>query len=140
MFNWEHFIHLSKELLSKDVQHKEALYRTVVSRAYYGVFKQIEDKLIELEGNKGLRIPDKDMNGRKLGSHERIIFYLKRCEKDKFKELGVKLDDLKRRRYVADYNRDKTISEEDAEKSLEEAQSLNNRWKILEDELEKCAG
>lgn len=124
MFNWEDFINLSKELLNyTNTQYKEALYRTIVSRSYYGVFKQVEDKLKEV-----YILPERDSKGRKLGSHERIVYYLQNHKDYKVKNFGNRLDRLKRQRHKVDYDTQASISRENSEKALKLAEKLSYEW------------
>jgi hypothetical protein len=51
MFNWQHYYLLARELLSlaDDVSHKEALLRSVVSRAYYAAYHRACNYLEEID-------------------------------------------------------------------------------------------
>mgnify|MGYP001773574264 CR=1 FL=1 len=126
MFNWKDFINLSEELINGfGTQYEEALYRTIISRSYYGIFKQVEDKLKELN----ISLPSKDSKGKKLSSHERVIFYLQNHNDERARDFGDLLDDLKRQRHKADYNAQVSINEIDAKEALELALELRNEWK-----------
>jgi len=103
MFNWEDFIKLSQELISNlNTQYNEALYRTIISRAYYGVFKQVEDFLKD-------NVPERDTRGRKLGSHDKYIEFLKNHTSEEVRKFGSLLANLKRYRLKADYRANERI-------------------------------
>ncbi|MGB9873690.1 MAG: HEPN domain-containing protein [Hydrogenobacter sp.] len=120
MFNWGDFIKFSEELLTKKPQkYEEALYRTIISRAYYGVFKQVEDFF---KNNKLEELLDKSATG----SHQRIIEFLKNHNDKEISKFGEDLDLLRRRRIKADYRAEKSISEELAKNTLQVAIKLSS--------------
>ena len=125
MFDWEDFVNLSKELLNDaNTQYKEALYRTVISRSYYGIFKQVEDRLKELERKGNITLPSQDSDGYRLGSHEKIIFYLQNHTNERVRDFGDLLEDLKGQRHSSDYKAYKIISRKRAEIALKLALKL----------------
>jgi len=125
MFNWKEFIDLANELLSKhNITYNEANYRTIISRCYYGVFKQVEDYLKSLK----IPIPEKDKNGKRLGSHERIIYFLRYHTNSKVRSLGYKLMQLKDLREDADYHAWQTINIFNAQKAINKANKLSKEW------------
>ncbi len=113
---------------------KEAVYRTVINKAYYGVFKQVEDFLKE----KRVSLPTEVYNPRigeyqKLGLHERVIEFLK--DKPKLKRLAFSLESLKYRRFKADYKASYEATREEAEESLFLAKSLKHLWGTLKAQI-----
>ncbi|MGC9101421.1 MAG: HEPN domain-containing protein [Caldisericum sp.] len=129
MFNWEDFIKLSEELLTKKPsKYEEALYRTIISRAYYGVFKQVEDFF---EDNKLEELLDKSVKG----SHNKIIKFLREHDDHEISNFGEDLDLLRRRRIKADYRAEKSISEELAKNTLQIAIRLSSQWVHIKSKL-----
>lgn len=125
MFDWKDFIDLAKELLFKcDTTYKEANYRTVISRCYYGIFKQVEDYLESL----GIPLPEEDRTGRKLGLHEKKIYFLQTHKDSNVRRFGDKLDRLKRLRKKADYTANISVTISEAKEAVKEATELFNRW------------
>lgn len=132
MFDWKDFINLSHQLINSfSTQYEEALYRTIVSRSYYGIYKQVEDKLRDLEGRGNIILPYEDSEGRRLGSHERIIFYLQNHNDERIRDFGELLEDLKRQRHKSDYNAQGRISRRNSETALRLASRLSNEWEEL---------
>ncbi len=135
-FNWEELITFSETLISRVniFPDKEAVYRTVINRVYYGVFKQVEDFLKE----KRVSLPTEVYNPRigeyqKLGSHERVIEFLK--DKPKLKSFAFSFERLKYRRLKADYKASYEITKEEAEESLSLAKSLKHLWETLKAQI-----
>ncbi len=123
-FNWTDFLQFATNLLNGykylgKVTH-ESVYRTVINRSYYAIFKQIEDYLVN---TKGITLPQRDSKGKRLGSHERVIYYLKNCAIAQKMQLDQLLSRLKSKRLEADYNSKIVITSHDAKLSL----SLSNR-------------
>jgi uncharacterized protein (UPF0332 family) len=134
MFKWEDFLNFSQELMDTEnnkrfqFHHKPALFRTIVSRSYYGIFKQVEDLLKDLEKEGRIFIPRRDKEGKRLGSHERIISFLLSQQDIEFKKFAIKLASLKRYRLQADYYANLNIDRRKAEEILNEALKLNKMW------------
>jgi len=125
MFDWKDFINLAQELIfNHSTNYSEALYRTVISRSYYGIFKQVEDYLDRLN----VSLPDRDNRGRKLGSHEKRIYFLRIHNNPQVRRFGYKLNDLKRQRKKADYRATENISKTEADKAIRDAFDLSNSW------------
>ena len=124
MFDWRNFITLAQELISHDTTFKEALYRTVISRCYYGVFKQVEDCL----GSFNVSLPDRDRRGRSLGSHEKRIYFLQTYPNPEVRRFGDKLKDLKRQRMKADYKANTNVNSREMRRVLQNALELSDRW------------
>lgn len=89
-FDWKEYFTVAQELAKKD---KEGYFRSAISRAYYGAFCLARNK-------KGY----KNYTGSDV--HSKVIEAFK-TEKDKnLREIGAKLDMLRRQRNLADYNED----------------------------------
>jgi uncharacterized protein (UPF0332 family) len=103
-FAWEDYQALSENLVAQpfDGLH-EATFRCVVSRAYYGVFREASDWL----GAHG-RTPDTSW----AGSHDQVIYAFARGKGEEAVRLF--LLSLKRMRGIADYDRGKTVDQTDA--------------------------
>ncbi len=130
MFNWKDFIDLAQELISHyDTQYKAGLYRTAISRCYYGIFKQVEDYLDSLN----LPLLEEDDRRRKLGSHGKKIYFLRTHENRDVRRFGDKLNDLKNKRLKADYRANENIERIEAERAVKLAFELYDIWttKIL---------
>jgi len=125
MFDWQDFINLVQELIYKHkTNYDEALYRTIISRAYYGIFKQVEDYL-----KPNVSLPDKDDEGNRLGSHERVIDFLRNHSNSQVKRFGKKLNELKKLRRKADYTATEKISRVEAIKAIDYSIDLSKKWK-----------
>ena len=123
MFDWKNFIDLAQELIYKhSTEYSEALYRTVISRCYYGIFKQVEDYL------KSFSLLDRDKVGRKLSSHKRQIYFLRNHSNPQVRKFGDKLDNLKRQRERADYKAHEIVNRFDAERAIKHAYELSDIW------------
>ena len=133
IFNWEEFIKISEELYTIQQSQfnplrncsSEAIYRTICSRAYYGIFKQIEDFLeensVELKDTIEITNEKGEIEERKLGSHERVIIYLR----DKNSELYKLIDRLRTKRHQADYKAKPKIKERDAKEAYKKAKEAH---------------
>ncbi len=129
MFNWEDFIKLSEELLTKKPsEYEEALYRTIISRVYYGVFKQVEDFF---KDNKLEKLLDKSATG----SHNKIIKFLMNYNDKEISEFGQGLYTLKDSRIAADYHVNEDITEEFAKNMLNLAIELSSQWGHIKSKL-----
>lgn len=132
-FSWEKFINLAEDLNNQINQsllnEDEAYIRTIISRSYYGVFKQVEDFL----KSSGIQLPKEIPNSRnpskkrKLGSHERVIQYLVRHHNSQIRNFGTTLDALRRQRMEADYHAIPRIQKHEGEQALKSAQTLNKK-------------
>ncbi len=125
MFDWKDFISLAQELISNhNTDYNEALYRTVISRCYYGIFKQVEDYLDSLN----VSLPEIDNRGRRLGSHEKRIYFLRNHNNLQVRKFGDKLNNLKHQRKKADYRAAESIDRAKAEKTIRDAFELSSKW------------
>lgn len=102
IFDWKDYIDLAEELLNR---REESCLRTTISRAYYGVFCIVRN-------SKGY----KNHKGRDV--HQRVIEEYKNSRDRKEQNIGRILDSLRRSRNHADYDEDKPISKELAERAL----------------------
>jgi len=107
-FDWEDYIRLANKLFNEPNKNslEEAYNRSVISRAYYGVFCLARIKA-------GLEF---DKNRAKI--HQKVINYYKSSNKLKEKEVGQILDELRKDRNIADYEGIKYIDKERAERSI----------------------
>jgi len=123
-YNWSDFINFSEELLNNVTLikcNKEAIYRTICNRAYYGIFKLIEDFCNE----NNIQLPETDERGKKLTSHKKIKYYLSICND----ELYRLFSSLLTYRISADYRKFIKITDQAAKISIEKAK----RAKVLFD-------
>ncbi len=126
MFEWEDFINLCHFLINlNNIQYQEALNRTIISRAYYGVFKQVEDILEGFERQGYIQLPKEDAEGIILSSHGRIIYYLNNHQDEKVRRFGASLEKLKGLRNKADYKAQVSINKKMSENALKTASKLN---------------
>ena len=101
--NWNEFIEFSEDLASNSYAtrvSKECVYRVIISRSYYGIFKQIEDYL----NMKNITLPEKYHDGNLIkGNHERVIEFLKTHSDKNIQTIGNQLKFLRNNRIAADY-------------------------------------
>ncbi len=124
-YDWNNFINFSEKLLEEITSarcNKETVYRTICSRAYYGIFKLIEDFCRE----NSIPLPGRDELGNKLGSHKKIMIYLQECNR----ELYILISRLYNKRISADYRKYIKVTGRNAELSIRDAK----RAKALFDE------
>ncbi|GAB6073290.1 hypothetical protein JCM14244_16670 [Venenivibrio stagnispumantis] len=130
MFQWEDFITLSQKLFSKEESEwkevlegrscEEALYRMIVSRCYYGIFKKVEDYLMNR------------FNFPQVGSsHEQKIRFLQNHNNRNVQEFGRKLRSLKTLRTIADYDSSENINRETAKDAIQKASELFQKWEEI---------
>lgn len=104
-FDWKNYLEFSKEIIENPPkENDEAYFRSAVSRAYYSVFKLIQDYF---DSNK-FPIPEKGSSGEDLGLHQKYIECLKSHHDDLIKEIGTDLDELRIGRLNADYKKGKS--------------------------------
>lgn len=101
--NWNEFIEFSEALALNFYPtkvSKECVYRVIISRSYYGIFKQIQDYLIK----KNITLPEKYNDGNKItGEHEKVIEFLKTHSDKNIQTIGNQLKFLRNHRIAADY-------------------------------------
>lgn len=122
-FKWQEFIDLAWHILQNNkldttfIQSKEeCVWRTLVSRSYYGIFKQIEDFL---ENNNLVTVY------RLHGSHKRIVDFFQ----NKYPQFYGRFERLKNLRQIADYKKNLRVSKKDAENAARLAQGLTQDLK-----------
>lgn len=120
-----------RQLLNFADQHAkekedEAALRAAVSRAYYAGFHASEFFHGNLESKGENAPPD-----RPLGLHEKLIYQLMHPtipsndpEHTTSRRLGIMCRDIKRRREMADYHLDATVTEDDAEYTCTQAETM----------------
>jgi len=102
MFDWQQYYLLARELLPlvDSISCKEALLRSVVSRAYYAAYHRACSYLEEIDQYPS----DQGSQGDRRGSHNRVIdVFLTSAKKPEWKKIGKKLRKLKAIRQEADY-------------------------------------
>ncbi|MCK4330976.1 MAG: hypothetical protein KAW81_00315 [Dehalococcoidia bacterium] len=109
-FDWLIYLDVADNLLGF---HAEGYSRSAVSRAYYGVFGEIRDRL----EHRGIQFKRENI-------HREIIEWLKNQADKGIVHIGVELDRLRRERNWADYNSIRTFTRLRAEKSLLKARSM----------------
>lgn len=110
-FDWKKFIELAEILVN---QETEEAFRTAVSRSYYGVFGILRN----IKGFKKHKGGD---------VHSKLIESLKKSDKEKEREIGRLLDELRRYRNYADYSEDRKIDKNLAENCIAKANKILNQ-------------
>jgi len=118
-FNWKDYIKLAKELydeVNKDSM-EEAYSRTVISRSYYGIFciSRIKAGLESYRPRSHTSDP---------GVHKKVIDYYKNSNKLEEKQVGKILDELRWHRNNADYDRNKNLGKDLAERAILKANEV----------------
>jgi uncharacterized protein (UPF0332 family) len=144
MFDWKIYLLLSEKLLdmedafsnldpseNKDSQNsdndlKEALHRTICSRSYYSIFKEIEDFF------KERNIPYNPKRSYK-GSHDKLITFLE----EESQELGKRLRELRGLREKADYRCHPPVIKRSAERAIKLAHQAFNEFKKSKEQFLK---
>lgn len=114
-FEWKNYVYLAEELSKRQ---EEACLRSSMSRAYYGVFCIARNE-------KWLRDykPEKD---EEEGIHQKVINKYKDSSDVIEQRIGSFLDRLRRLRNIADYDENKLINRDFAERSVEGANHVLN--------------
>lgn len=107
-FDWEDYVYLAEDLLS---QPEESYLRSAISRAYYGVFCIARNR-------KGY----KEFAGSNV--HWRVINEYKNSSDRNERNVGRVLDKLRKSRNDADYNEDKPINKDLAERAVYSAKHI----------------
>jgi uncharacterized protein (UPF0332 family) len=116
-FNWIRYIYLATELLKGS---DESYYRSAISRAYYGVFCIARDR-------KGYS------NYKRSDVHSKVITeYVKSNDEDE-RSVGFLLVELRNSRNQADYNSNKVIRKNEAERMVKAAKFILEILGILND-------
>lgn len=100
----------------------EAAYRSAVSRAYYACFLEARQIVFERSSSRErLRVGVAKL---KMIRHEKLPKYLKQSECGEIRRLGVILASLCVNRTEADYNMEDSLSSDDSQDAIDEAQSF----------------
>jgi uncharacterized protein (UPF0332 family) len=101
-FDWKDYIKLAEKLQNETNKNsiEEAYYRSMISRSYYGVFCISRIKA-------GLEFYRPIPRTGDPGVHEKVISYYKSSKIREEKLIGKFLDDLRKERNDADYDRTK---------------------------------
>lgn len=121
-FDWKEYIKLSEKLYNEVNKEslEEAYNRSIISRAYYGVFCISRNKA-------GLESYKPQPNTNDPGVHTKVIDYYISSLNHTEKQAGKILVELRRMRNKADYDGQKKIDIKDAESaSIKTKQVLNN--------------
>jgi uncharacterized protein (UPF0332 family) len=95
-FDWEKFVDLADSIQQQT--KAEEVYRTAISRAYYGAFCKSRDSI-------GFKIYTK------TDVHSKVSDYFKKSTDLDDRKIGQLLDALRKERNKADYNGDASIGE-----------------------------
>jgi len=107
-FDWKDFIRLAEELIKRS---DEASLRSAISRAYYGVFCILRNKM----GFKDYK---------QSYVHRKVIDLYIKSSNPQEKLAGQLLDELRKRRNNADYNEDIIIDFNFAQRTIEDAKNI----------------
>jgi len=118
-FDWRDYIKLAEKLRNESNKNalEEAYYRSIISRSYYGVFCILRIKA-------GLEFYRPRPNTGDPGVHEKVIGYYKNSKIPEEKLVGKFLDDLRKERNNADYDRRKRVGKDLAERAISKAKEL----------------
>jgi uncharacterized protein (UPF0332 family) len=118
----EDYLTFADRLLRDDTMVGEAVYRTIISRAYYAIFLFARD-LLEREGTR--------LRGGGERSHTDVWEYLLSTEDSNGVSLGQQGNDLRAARTIADYRFHRNVSLKDAETVVLTAEHLLSEMKLL---------
>lgn len=124
-FEWKDFIQISNEWLLHSSNPREEVLRSAVSRAYYGIFKTIEDYLTENEIDIDKLFPN-------VGSHDKVINYLLTIDQ----QFSNNLDFLKRERVKADYNKKASFTFKKSKYIIEFAMKSLTAWNNVKKKIQ----
>jgi uncharacterized protein (UPF0332 family) len=110
MFDWLLYLNVADKMISLE---SEAGFRSAISRAYYGVFGKVRNRL----ETKGLSFNQDNV-------HQHVIEWLISQSDSNIKKIGWDLHYLRGERNRSDYNSKLCIDRQRAEKSLILARSL----------------
>ena len=113
-FDWIDFVKLAKKLIE---DREEASLRSGISRAYYGVFCIARNR-------KGLK------NYKKGDVHRVVIESFKNSNDFNEQYVGWVLDELRRNRNHADYEEDKRIDSNLAQRVLDKTERALERLEV----------
>lgn len=113
-FDWTEYVYLAEELLLEGTG--ESCFRCSIGRAYYGAFCNARDA-------KGYQNIIHDV-------HKKVIDLYKSSNDTNEELIGRTLKNLKKTRIDADYHKEKCLTKEDAERSINRAKSILHRMGI----------
>jgi uncharacterized protein (UPF0332 family) len=118
-FDWKDYIKLAKKLYDESNKDsiEEAYNRSVISRSYYGVFCLSRIKA-------GLEFYKPHSHTSDPGVHKKVIAYYENSNKPEEKLVGNLLDKLRKYRNNADYDRNKNIDRDLAERAILKANEV----------------
>jgi len=118
-FDWEDYIKLAEKLHDETNKNstEEAYYRSIISRSYYGVFC-----ISRIKAGLEFYRP-RPLTG-DPGVHEKVISYYKNSTIPEEKLVGKLLDDLRKERNNADYDRNKNVGKDLAERAISKAKEV----------------
>ncbi len=116
MFDPRRYLSLAEHVLA--ASEDEAAWRSALSRAYYAAF------LVAREYVDGRGIKGRARSGRRLGSHERVIFSVGAIPDEMSSTMRNTLFRLKRLRTNADYDLDYVDAQEHIGEALEDAERV----------------
>jgi len=119
--HWRELITIAAELAAATAHtdvSEEAYKRSSVNRAYYGAMHLAEAALLSMG------IPQSDFDRQLSRWHVFIIDKFKDSTNKNERDIGVKLDDLRLRRWKADYNQNISDIDWDCRMSLRLAKEL----------------
>ena len=117
MFNPQDFIKLSKELLEYETHYREALIRTIISRAYYSSFLSAREELKNQLKNTALEVLYEEIS-EEPEIHQAVYDILKTLDPVNADLLGK----LRKKRNQADYNLQIPKSLKEAEDCIMDAE------------------
>lgn len=104
-FDWKDYVSLSEELA---IREEKSCLRSSISRAYYGAWCIARNK----KGYKNYKSKDKE------NIHWVVINAYKNAKKKTLRKVGWNLDELRTARNDADYDEEKQVKKELAERML----------------------
>jgi uncharacterized protein (UPF0332 family) len=118
-FDWKDYIKLAEKLKNEPNKNsiEEAYYRSIISRSYYGVFCISSIKA-------GLEFYRPHPHTGDPGVHEKVINYYKDSRIPEEKLLGNLLDELRKYRNDADYDKRRRIGRDLAERAILKANEV----------------
>jgi len=119
-FNWINYVYIAEGLQPKT---EEAYIRCSISRAYYGVF-------CPARNIKGLKNYLKTKEDWEPSIHIAVINAYRHSTYTNDKQIGVRLDTLRKLRVDADYNEDISLSKDFADRAVIKAKDILKRLGI----------
>ncbi len=116
-FDWFFYIKLANELINfqKTSYIKEAYFRTSISRSYYGAFC-LSRNFLE---RKGISLIPKDKS-----VHQFVIEKYRYSNNSIEREIGKKLDRLRKERNDSDYNDRKKVKSQNAVRAYNKSKKI----------------